>query len=281
VNGRILAILGRAPTEPVAIAMFERLANTLVAWWDNDDDERQGGRHGRSQRNHEVESALMDLLQNFLLRTSAQAATTIIQPILGAIDRHSQQCKWLLLGLIGAEDREPNTEQFWSLWRLFADRVRGARWMSQIDDERPEGRELLLVVFLGTSWKDEVRHWRSLEGHAGEIHALFEESPASSTVLDDYVRFLYHVGEQSLPGAFIRVAKRLSEGDRGQMLKKGNTVFLLELLLQRYVYGKPLELKRQNNLRDAVLALLDMLIVYGSSAAFRMRDDFVTPVPIP
>ena len=89
--------------------------------------------------------------------------------------------------------------------------------------------------------------------------------------------FLYHVGEQSLPEAFIRVAKRLQQGDPRQMMRKGNTVFLLETLLQRYVYGRPLELKRQSDLRETVLFLLDLLVENGSSAAFRMRDDFVTP----
>jgi hypothetical protein len=64
------------------------------------------------------------------------------------------------------------------------------------------------------------------------------------------------------------------------MMKKGNTVFMLETLLQRYVYGRPLELKHQSNLRDAILVLLDLLVENGSSAAFRMRDDFVTPISI-
>jgi hypothetical protein len=61
------------------------------------------------------------------------------------------------------------------------------------------------------------------------------------------------------------------------MLKKTDTVFMLEVLLQRYVYGRPLELKRERPIRDAVLSLLDNLVENGSSAAFRMRDDFVTP----
>ncbi len=66
------------------------------------------------------------------------------------------------------------------------------------------------------------------------------------------------------------------------MMGRANTVFLLEGLLQRYVYGRPLELKREPELRDAVLALLDLylLVENGSSAAFRMRDDFVTPVSV-
>lgn len=279
-NGRILAILGQAPTEAVAIAAFERLAHTLVEWWDADDDRHGNRNEWRRERDHATESALSDLLQNFLLRTSVAAATKILQPILDAVDRHPREVQWLLLGLIDVEDRQPNTPQFWLLWELFADRVRRAKWLAGIDGEHASGTEVVSAIFLGSWWKQEVRHWRSLEGHAGHVHELFEDLPASSKVLDDYLRFLYHVGEQSLPEAFIRIAKRLQQGDQRQMMRKANTVFLLEVLLQRYVYGRPLELKRQGDLREAVLFLLDLLVENGSSAAFRMRDDFVTPVSI-
>ena len=136
---------------------------------------------------------------------------------------------------------------------------------------------MVSAIFLGSWWKEEVRHWRSLEGHAEHVHALFENLPPSAVVLDDYVRFLYHIGERSLPEAFVRVAKRLMSGDAQRMLKKSNTIFMLEVLLQRHVYGRPLELKRDQAVRDAVLMLLDLLVENGSSAAFRMRDDFVTP----
>ncbi|MBM3266566.1 MAG: hypothetical protein FJZ01_02865 [Candidatus Sericytochromatia bacterium] len=61
------------------------------------------------------------------------------------------------------------------------------------------------------------------------------------------------------------------------MLSKSDTVFMLEALLRRHVYGRPLELKRETSVRDAVLFILDCLVETGSSAAFRMRDDFVTP----
>ncbi|QTD31732.1 hypothetical protein [Pseudomonas fluorescens] len=38
-----------------------------------------------------------------------------------------------------------------------------------------------------------------------------------------------------------------------------------------------LEFKRDPTLREAILYVLDVLVESGSSAAFRMRDDFVTP----
>jgi hypothetical protein len=96
--------------------------------------------------------------------------------------------------------------------------------------------------------------------------------------MDAYIRFLYHVGEQSLPQAFVQIHKKAIEGDPKQLLGNSNTRYRLEVLLQRYVYSKPLLLKEKAALREAVLMLLDTLIDLGSSAAFRMRDDFVTPI---
>lgn len=73
--------------------------------------------------------------------------------------------------------------------------------------------------------KENARHWRNLEGHAS-IDNLFEDLPPLSTVLD-YLNFPYHIGEQSLPEAFVRIANRFQQGESGQMLKKGNTVYCL------------------------------------------------------
>lgn len=277
-SGRMLAILRQAATEPVAIAVFHRLATTLVQWWDEDDNYAQSPDREGPNRDYEVESALTELLIDFLLRTACTDATAIVEPIVAAIDRHPDKVHWILLGLISAEDRQPNTPQFWSLWKLFANKVRRASWLAEIDREYARGSETIPAIFLCTWWKEDVRHWRSLEGHERHVHALFEDLPASPRVLDAYVRFLYHIGDQSLPEAFARIADRLHAGDPGQMLREGDTIFMLEVLLQRYVYGRPAELKRQARLREAVLFLLDVLVESGSSAAFRMRDDFVTPV---
>jgi len=116
-----------------------------------------------------------------------------------------------------------------------------------------------------------------LEGHSHQVHQLFERLDPSPTVLEKYLGLLYHVGEQSLREAFIRVAARLNTGNPQYLFSKANSVYLAEVLLQRYVYARPLELKKRKDLREAVLFLLDQLVEAGSSAAFRMRDDFVTP----
>lgn len=271
-SARMLAILEQVPEEPAALASFARASRTLVDWWDADDD-----RKGRRDRNFHTEAAISQRLQQFLMRTTSASALEVLQPVLDAIDRHPREVYSIVEGLTAIEDSRPNTSQYWFLWGLFADRVNRAKWLGGLNDKHPWGSEMLSAIFLTSWWKDNVRHWRSLEGYAHHVHALFEALPPSSTVLDDYVRFLYHIGEQSLPEAFVGIANSLKHGDAQAMLQKTNTVFLLEILLQRHVYGRPLELKRDRAIREAVLFLLDTLVENGSSAAFRMRDDFVTP----
>lgn len=279
-NSRIIAILAQAPNEQVAIEEFCRLGHIFVGWWNADGDNRRARNRGLApDRRHETESAQMRLLQNFVLRTSETDAATIVSPLADAVDRHPDKVHWFVLGLIEVEDGQSNAPQFWSLWKQFSEKVHRAPWLVTIDDEHARGAEMLSALFLGTWWKESVQHWQSLEGYAELIHVFFDQLPACSRVLDDYVRFLYHVGSQSLPNAFVRIANKLQQGEAGQMLRKTNTVYLLEVLLQRHVYGRPLELKRRNDLRNAILHLLDDLTENGSSAAFKMRDDFVTPLP--
>ena len=270
---RMLVILGRVPEDPIAIAAFTRASHTLAGWWTSNDDRRS-----RGHRDFHTESDVSQRIQEFLLRTSREAARRVLAPLLAASDRHSQELKSVMQGLTQLQDADPNTPQYWFLWELIADAVKRANWIARLETDRhPDGTDLLSAVFLTLHWKDDVRHWRFLDGYAHLVHALFEALPTTSIVLDAYARFLYHIGERSLPDAFVRVGDALRRGNTQKMLARSNTVFMLEVLLQRYVYGRPLELKGDNRIRDAVLFILDCLVEAGSAAAFRMRDDFVTP----
>lgn len=272
----ILTILIGTPDDPMTIAAFGRLAATVVSWWDADDDVRGRG----PRRSDDTESALLDLVEAFAFRVSSPAsAEDVLRPFLDAVDRHADELRWLMQGLTFREDRQPSTERFWFLWQLFADRVVRAPWLARIDDRYGRGVEFLAQVFLAVGWSKNARHWKSLTGHVDRLHRLFETLPVSKAVLRQYVSFLYHVGEESLPVAYVRIATKMKTGTPSELLDSSEIVFLFESTLQRQVYAKPVELKQREDLRTSVLYLLDQLVDIGSSAAFRMRDDFVTPLP--
>lgn len=270
---RILSILARGPRDGRAIEAFRRLAAILVAWWDSDDN-----CDSRLERSIDVEVALTSLLEEFVLHLDAVQGELILRPILDAVDRHPRRTSQILQGIVGVEDRMQKTEQFWRLWALFAAKVQGAPWLRHLDRRDAEGVDAIGTIFLTRFWKDGIEHWRSLDGHVARVHQLFEELPKSATVVDAYIRFLYHIGRKSLPDAFVRIANALKAGNAQLLLRMDNALFTLETLLCAHVYGRPLQLKRDPELRESVLFLLDVLVERGSSAAYKMRDDFATPM---
>jgi hypothetical protein len=272
-NAKVLSILGQVPNEPLAVAAYRRASEDLVECWNCKHDRSPG----RRNRNFHNESAISDRIRQFAMRASGADAEQVLLPILDAVDLHPRGVHNVIQGFTTSEDSNPNTSHYWFLWNLFAERVKRARWLVHLDTEHPHGSEVLSTIFLTAWWKDDVRHWRSLEGYAHNVDSLFVALPPVWIVLDSYVRFLYHIGERSMPAAFVRIANALRRGNSADMLRESNTVFMLEVLLQRHVYARPLELKRDPALREAILYLLDVLVEKGSSAAFRMRDDFVTP----
>jgi hypothetical protein len=272
-NAKILAILGQVPNEPLTVAAHRRASEDLVECWNREHDRSPD----RRDRNFDREQEISDRIQQFSMRATDADAEHVLQPMLDAVERHPRQVHNVIQGFTTIEDSKPNTPHYWFLWNLFAEQVTRAKWLAHLDREHPHGSEVLSTIFLTAWWKDHVRHWRSLEGYAHNVDALFDALPPVWIVLDCYVRFLYHIGERSMPAAFVRIANALRRGNPADMLRESNTVFMLEVLLQRHVYARPLELKRDPALREAILYVLDVLVESGSSAAFRMRDDFVTP----
>ena len=134
------------------------------------------------------------------------------------------------------------------------------------------------VLFLAVSWNEGVRHWQRLTGNESRLNALFEALPPTFPTLVAYSRYLFKVGEKSLPDALILVSNKIRQVGTGSSILNSNAQFYLETLLRRWVLSQPGRLKAKTILRDAVLHILDELVEAGSSTAYRLRDDFVTPV---
>jgi hypothetical protein len=185
-QNKILFILSAVPQHPLTAKAFRRASHKLSKSWVSKYDH-----DGRRERNIEADITLADLIERFVLKAPLTTATKVLEPILVAFDRHPDDVDDIFLGILHAEDREPNTAQFWEIWKLFADRAKSASWIGSIDRRHAHGENMIHALFLGTQWKDTTRHWRSLEGHVHNIHHLFEILAQSSCVMDAYVRFLY------------------------------------------------------------------------------------------
>ena len=266
----ILEILAGVPNSRLSREFFKRVAYSIVNASSLDEDDTRSLR-----RDHDT----MASLAKFVLFVPAKDAMLCCQPLLDAIDERPDEVADFVEALVLAMDQaHPKATCFWDIWTKLATRTLNTEWLNKVISTRSKGVKLINSILLNRHWRDDIRYWRGLDGHEEEVCELVPSLPATAPILESYLRYLYRIGERSLPKSFAVVEAILRDAEQPiALLDSENTIFLLEMLLQRYVYAEPQRLKADPSLRMAVLFILDELVDAGSSVAYRMREDFVTP----
>ena len=90
-----------------------------------------------------------------------------------------------------------------------------------------------------------------------------------------FLAFLATIGSGLIPDVLLLLAEKL--GEPGAVLSP-RTLGRFETMLASLIYAGSPRIRREPP-KEATLRMLDILIDAGSSKAYRMRDDFVTPLP--
>ncbi|MCH1569890.1 MAG: hypothetical protein L7S64_00985, partial [Longimicrobiales bacterium] len=265
---RVARILASRPGWSESKAFFKLVADWVASVWSS--DRGQSGGH----RDFHGEKALEKELARFVLSLPGGEAVGILTPVIDCVASEPREVEDVLHSLILAADGATD-DSFWSIWQAIADRALEAPWLERLDAGYSGAESLIRRLFLETYWKDDVSHWDRLDGEAHRVDGLAAELTPAGITLTAYARFLYSIGQQSLPRAFLVLDAMVTASP--QAMGHADALFMLETMLVRFVYGEPHRLKSDPDLRGSVLRLLDSMVSAGSSAAYRMRDDFVTP----
>lgn len=270
---RELITLFRAhPCSPQARDYFSRIGAALKAWWALD------RRHsGGEQRDYELEHMAEEAFAEFLLVSDTEQALQLFHPLLDAIPKSPDKVAELFRRLLSQEDGHTSVTPFWKLWHAITSQVCKATWLENLDREHAYGQSLVRVTFLNTRWREGVRCWSRLGENFADVDNYFQVSPASTFVLDSYMHYLYHIGKDSLPNAFVLIAEKFGDSLCASVSGDGNLRWYLDALMDRVIYEDLKSLKATPRLRTATMCILDALVQAGSSVAFQLRDDFVTP----
>lgn len=268
---RALKILEADIDEPLSRAAYANAVGLIASIWNDEDD--------RNDRDYHWEGDCELQIARYALCLPASDGVALIGPMLDALPDQPKEVASVVQDFVIAADALKRPSAFWPLWQAVADRASQSTWSEGLDARHSERDDLLRKLFLNVAWNEGVRHWDALDDNAFRIIQLFNTLPATAAVLDAFVVFLCSVGSKSLPWAFVPISRRLTSGDPRRMLALPNTNSGLEILFARYVYAVPAFLKSEPELRKAILHILDELVEAGSSRAYRMRDDFVTPAP--
>jgi hypothetical protein len=146
-----------------------------------------------------------------------------------------------------------------------------------VNEEHSVEAKMLRELFLGGNW-GEQRDWLPLHGETQRLRDLFQRLPPMERGFECYAYYLAKAGTLTLPDSLIEVSSKLAESASRALLNE-NAIFYLEEILTRMIYGGNGRIRIEGALRDATLRILDALVAAGSSPAFKLRDDFLTPPP--
>ncbi|MES1950258.1 hypothetical protein S4A8_05343 [Salinisphaera sp. S4-8] len=272
----ILRIFAYAPDSALAIEFHRRTAAAITEQWDRELENRRR----RGNRDYHFEHDFYQKLACFALKLPNDQALLACMPFVEAVANHPHEMATFVRTLVAEADKNSEHDPFWDIWQAFAEAITTAPWVDLLDSSYSSYKEIVGSVFLRSFWKADIRHWRRLKNQGHRVDDLAKQFPGSAAVFDAYCQFLHDIGERSLPNGFVILADSLLSDTLATILSDGNTAYLLETLLRRNVYSEPYRLKSDPKVRRSVLVLLDRLVDAGSSAAYRMRDDFVTPLSV-
>lgn len=278
---QLIALLGEQPGDSVASVFFERIAGLAVSNTRNEqrrggtalhDDEDKAGDFGFGERD-----AVNQALARFVLQGPEASARKIITPIRNHLHEHPKMVGEFIRKLIYAEDRLSTGERFWSIWQVFADAFVEHSLGSKVDGDFDEEGELLDNLLFQIEWNADAHHWKSFEGQAGRLADFLRSLPNSTKAITDFASLATRFSQEFLPSSLPLIYEKLIDQSSFRFLGQ----FLLRKLeeaLSSLVYSGEPTVRSDPSLRQATMAILDLMVEAGSSTAFRIRDDFVTPL---
>jgi hypothetical protein len=274
----ILGIFGRAHHDRLAQRFYIHAGKVLVDAWRSDrvrhrsrgDDEDLDE---TVDLRYEERSAAVKLLVRFALDCPDSPSREFVGAIVDEALVYNDEAADFIKKLAYAEDCQSRGGRFWQIWQSFADAVLSSAETFDFSQKH----ELIDALFLGIHWKPETCEWSPLSGEGRRLLALFRDLPPTPEVLSAFSRTAARFQSELVPIALPALAEKLS------ILQESNSIWpsttlSLETILQGQVYSGSPQVRHDADLRNATLAILEILVENGSSAAFKMRDDFVTPL---
>lgn len=230
-------------------------------------------RQQRNKLDYRVQHDLRKYIARFLLLQNRQVATTFFADILDRVLVPSNKATYEsikyvadILEQIIIEQDTLQTESFWGLWEILEGQIRK-------DDRK---RYVSYLLLSHQWWTSEADNWKPLQNKSLVMRRLVTEFGQYD--LKAVMRLLSGIGMEALmPHGlnWLRIVFEYIEHPKSELTDSG--VFLYsEKLIRRTYYKHLREIKRDHQLQQSFLFLLDMLVDVGSSLAFIVRERLIT-----
>jgi hypothetical protein len=257
---------------------MQRSAALLPTIWEANSRGRRSrlGTHEDEERyDPQIEHDFVDAICRFAVQLEPADGLALLEPVFAAAPRFPEKASSVVTWLILRQGDRAPAPTLWTLWQRFADDFAANVKPGQVDEEHSDEAKMLRELFLGGNW-NEQRDWLPLHGETHRLRVFFLRLPPMEQGFECYTYYLAKAGTLTLPDALIDVSAKLTESV-GRAFLNETAIFYLEEILTRLIYGGNSRIRNEGALRHATLRILDALVDAGSSPAYKLRDDFLTP----
>jgi hypothetical protein len=176
---------------------------------------------------------------------------------------------------IYAEERIYSYDNFWQVWNEFKDKIieatinRTNNWYLD--------KIIKSYLFAQIRWNESTKGWKSLKSNNMRlIKAVSEQMDPHPAILYSISKLLNDIGSPFVADGLIWISNMLSKHSEYNALKlEINTSYYLENLVRKYVYEDREKIKKNKQLKQKILVILNFLIEKGSTVAYILRENII------
>lgn len=267
------------PEDPIMHQIVQRSTTVLPKIWKADGQKyrsRRGDNEDEERYDLQIEHEFVDAICRFAVQLQPADALRMLEPLFVAAPQFPEKASSVVTWLIIHQGDRAPAPTMWSIWQRFADDFAAGVSSKKVDEEHSDEAKMLRELFLGVNWAEQ-RDWLPLQSETHRLRSFFQSLPPMEQGFDCYAYYLAKAGTPTLPDALVELADKLEEAT-GRAILNENAIFYLEEILTRLIYGGNSRIRSEVALQQATLTILEALVEAGSSLAYKLRDDFLTPV---
>lgn len=265
---KVLLLLPSNTQDRLHLSITQRMLPSLASTLSDNDHELD------SRVSPSIDLHIFRWMARFLLFRNDEDLETYLNPFTNNIVL-SRESSWFISELVFAEDELRMHDTFWRIWRALLAPI------SKLYCNNPRNNaptELLTNYLLAWPWwKDGIHQWHSLT--SSDLSFYDEVSIKMSSVpatLYSIAKVLNNIGYNFVSEGIqwlYNIMSTYPELVLGNL--QSTTLYYLESMMRRYIYGNRFAIKIDSQLKNKVLIILSFMVERGSAHGYQLRESIL------
>lgn len=223
---------------------------------------------------YKVRHDFLEKLAYFILSSPKKEISEYLKPFIDKFSS-SEAIAELFEEFISAEDYLNSYENFWEVWDIFKEKIFDI--CKNGDGYWYVNKIVKSYLFAQNPWKESAVEWHTLKDkNKAFFKEIAEKLGHCPSAIYAISKLLNDIGSLYLDDGILWVAGMLKNNSNSSTSKlEINTIYYLENIAKKYVYKNREKIRKNLELKQSILVILDFLINKGSVIGYMLRENIL------